>query len=68
MSARRYVFAMTRPQAEALLDLGVSLGRWIKRSPLDRALTILDESLASQDSEWERCPTCKGSGWVEDES
>lgn len=66
MSARKYHFTLTKAQADALLDLTEHLYPYIRNgSHLDRAGIALDEQMSMQDSPWERCERCKGSGWVE---
>lgn len=66
MSRRRFVFALTEREADALIELGAHLEGSLKRnSPLDRAGCKMDEQKAKQNSPWERCEACEGSGWVE---
>ncbi len=62
-------FSLTVAQAEAVIALVNGLDHvWTPpaRHPLNTAATALDEQIANQQREWEKCPTCKGSGWVED--
>jgi hypothetical protein len=66
---REFVFSLTEEEAHALIEFGAAIEKWTNRnSPLDRATARLDEQLANQQRSWERCPTCGGSGWMEEDA
>jgi len=66
MSARKLHFTLTEPQALAVIGLISGLDEHVNvPKPLETAANELDEQMAMQNSPWERCGNCGGSGWVE---
>lgn len=68
MNSKQFRFALTEAQAVALINVVNGLERvWLPpaRHPLVTAANALDEQMAQQSAQWERCEACGGSGWVE---
>lgn len=63
MPEHYYHFTLTASQANAVIRIASALELAV---PLGKAADRMDEQMAQQSAQWERCEACNGSGWVEE--